>query len=84
MCFWMVSGFIYYPSLVGVLSWVAAVYICMLFNIPNTPEILGMIGALAAAFCFVMYILSSAMGGYFQNAISAGVSPDRGRNLYRK
>lgn len=43
--------FIYYPSLVGVLSWVAAVYICMLFNIPNTPEILGMIGALAAAFC---------------------------------
>ncbi|WP_303189644.1 APC family permease [Fusobacterium ulcerans] len=60
--------FIYYPSLVGVLSWVAAVYICMLFNIPNTPEILGMIGALAAAFCFVMNILSSAMGGYFQNA----------------
>lgn len=59
--------FIYYPSLVGVLSWVAAVYICMLFNIEGTAETLGIIGALAAIFCFIINILSSAVGGYFQN-----------------
>lgn len=64
--FWMVSG-IYFPVLVAVVSWIVAVYICMLFGWKNTPENLAIVGGIAFIVIFSINYFSAVLGGFFQN-----------------
>ncbi|WP_312643348.1 amino acid permease [Hydrogenoanaerobacterium sp.] len=60
--------FMYYPTLTVVVSWVAGVYINMLFGIPNTLENQILIGSVCLALVFAWNVISAKLGGYFQNA----------------
>ena len=60
--------FLYFPTLISVVSWVAGIYICILFGIEGTLEIQMLIGLLIMIFLFVMNTLSAKLGGIFQNA----------------
>ncbi|MFQ7822423.1 APC family permease [Clostridium sp.] len=60
--------FLYFPTLISVVSWVAGIYICILFGIEGTLEIQMLIGLLIMIFLFVMNTLSAKLGGLFQNA----------------
>ncbi|MBS4959674.1 MAG: APC family permease [Clostridiales bacterium] len=60
--------FIYYPSIIVVVSGVAGVYLCMLYGIESTPEMIVAIGLAFWVFFFVVNILSAKLGGWFQNA----------------
>lgn len=62
----MVSG-IYFPVLVAVVSWIVAVYICMLFGWKNTPENLAIVGGIAFIVIFSINYFSAVLGGFFQN-----------------
>lgn len=59
---------LYYPTLVAVVSWVAGIYICMLFNIQGTLEIQILIALTVMITLFASNTLSGKFGGYFQNA----------------
>lgn len=60
--------FVYYPTLVSVVSYVAGVYGCILFGIEGSLETEIFIGILFMLFFFGINILSVRLGGYFQNA----------------
>ena len=60
--------FLYYPTLIAVIAWVSGIYICMLFNIESTLEIQVFIGICVALVLFITNLLSSKLGGFFQNA----------------
>lgn len=60
--------FLYYPTLVAVVSWVAGIYICMLFGFKSTLELQIIIGVVIMTFTYTVNILSAKLGGAFQNA----------------
>ena len=60
--------FLYYPTLVAVVSWVTGIYSCILFGIEGTLETQILIGTGAVILLFVLNVLSAKLGGYFQNA----------------
>ena len=60
--------FLYFPTLIAVVSWVAGIYICMLFGVEGTLEIQMLIGFAIMAFLFIINTLSAKLGGLFQNA----------------
>ena len=60
--------FLYFPTLIAVVSWVAGIYICILFGIEGTLEKQMLIGLAIMIFLFVMNTLSAKLGGLFQNA----------------
>ncbi|WP_249028637.1 APC family permease [Tannockella kyphosi] len=60
--------FIYYPTLIVVVSWVAGVYFCLLFGMEGTLLHQCSIGFTFTIFFFIMNIISKRMGGYFQVA----------------
>lgn len=60
--------FLYFPTLVSVISWVAGIYTCILFNIKATLEIQLFIGIIIMLLLYTANILSARLGGYFQNA----------------
>lgn len=60
--------FLYFPTLIAVVSWVAGIYICMLFGVEGTLEIQILIGFAIMAFLFIINTLSAKLGGLFQNA----------------
>ncbi|WP_410208635.1 APC family permease [Fusobacterium sp.] len=66
-CFGWFQVFIYFPVLVGVVSWIVAVYICMLFGWKSTPKNLGVIGGAAFIVIFSINYFSAVLGGFFQN-----------------
>lgn len=59
--------FIYYPTINAVVSWVAAIYTCLLFGIKATLETQIIIGFAFMVIFFAINILSIKLGGYFQN-----------------
>lgn len=59
--------FIYYPAVIVVVSWVVGVYLCMLFGINGSKELIGIIGFFAALVYFIVNAVSANLGGYFQN-----------------
>ena len=59
--------FLYYPTLIVVVSWVAGIYICLLFNIKSTILIEMSIGFIVIIVLFLINILSKKLGGYVQN-----------------
>ncbi len=59
--------FIYFPTIVAIVSWVSGIYTCMLLGIPNTLETQVLIGTLYLCFFFLLNYFSLKSGGYFQN-----------------
>lgn len=59
--------FLYYPTLVAVVSWVAGIYICMLFGLNSTLELQIIIGLAVMVSAYTINILSAKLGGIFQN-----------------
>lgn len=59
--------FLYYPTLIAVVSWVSGIYICMLFGINGGLELQILIGFCIMVFFYILNVLSTRMGGYFQN-----------------
>lgn len=60
--------FVYYPSLIAVISWVSGIYICILFGIKGSLLLQCLIGIAVATILYVVNILSKILGGFFQNA----------------
>lgn len=59
--------FLYYPTLIAVVSWVSGIYICMLFGIDGGLNLHTSIGFGAIIIFYILNILSARLGGYFQN-----------------
>lgn len=60
--------FLYLPSIIAVVAWVAGIYICQLFNIQSTYFNPYTIGAIIIILCYLINTISAKFGGYFQNA----------------
>lgn len=60
--------FVYFPSLIAVISWVAGVYICILFGIEGSLLLQCLIGLGIATLLYLINICSKFLGGFFQNA----------------
>jgi len=59
--------FIYFPTIIVVVSWVSGIYTCMLLGIPNTLDMQVLIGTVYLCFFFLLNYFSLKSGGYFQN-----------------
>lgn len=60
--------FVYIPTLISVVSWVAGIYTIMLFGWKSTLELQIGIGVAYIFLFFLFNIFSAKGGGYFQNA----------------
>lgn len=60
--------FLYYPTLIAVVSWVSGIYICMLFGIEGGLALQTIIGLVIIILLYILNLLSAKLGGYFQNA----------------
>lgn len=60
--------FLYYPTLIAVVSWVSGIYICMLFGIEAGLALHTTIGLVVIVIFYALNLLSAKLGGYFQNA----------------
>lgn len=60
--------FLYYPTLVAVVSWVAGIYICMLFGLNGTLELQILIGLAVMSVTYLFNVLAAKFGALFQNA----------------
>lgn len=60
--------FLYYPTLIIVVTWVTGIYTCTLLGINSTLETQLGIGIIFLIFIFIVNSLSVKLGGIFQNA----------------
>ncbi|MDO4536427.1 MAG: APC family permease [Clostridium perfringens] len=60
--------FLYYPTIIAVVSWVTGIYGCMLFGVQESLEIQILIGTAIMTLIFLFNILSFKLSGWFQNA----------------
>ena len=60
--------FLYYPTIIAVVSWVTGIYTIILFNLKDSLELQVCIGTLVILALFIINILSAKLGGYLQNA----------------
>lgn len=60
--------FLYYPTLIAVVTYIVGIYACMLFGITETLENQIIIGLITTLLLFAMNALSNKLAGYFQNA----------------
>lgn len=61
------QNFVYFPTLVSVISWVAGIYTCLLFKMDNNLETQVAIGLFYMILFYSVNIFSVFIGGYFQN-----------------
>jgi APA family basic amino acid/polyamine antiporter len=59
--------FIYYPTIIAVVSWVSAIYFFSLFGYESTLESQVILGFVLMTAIYALNIFSLRMGGYFQN-----------------
>ena len=59
--------FLYFPTMIVVVSWVAGIYIFLLFGIEATLEMQMLVGFIIMMFVFTINSLSAKLGGVFQN-----------------
>lgn len=64
---WFIT-FLYYPTLIAVVSYVAGIYFCMLFGIDGSFELQILIALIVMITIFILNTLSARLGGAFQNA----------------
>ncbi len=57
----------YMPSITAVVAWVAGIYTCILFDLPNTLETQILLGVGYVLLFFVFNVLSAKLGGIIQN-----------------
>ncbi len=62
------ESFLYYPTLIVIVSWVAGIYAGILFGWENTLEQQTLFGLAVVVVLFALNLLSARLGGYFQNA----------------
>ena len=60
--------FLYYPTIIAVVSWVTGIYGCMLFGVEESLEIQIIIGTAIMLLIFLFNIISFKLSGWFQNA----------------
>ena len=60
--------FLYFPTLIAVVAYVAGIYICLLFGINGSLELQILIGLIVIVMIYILNGLSSKLGGLFQNA----------------
>lgn len=60
--------FLYYPTLIAVVAYVAGIYLCMLFGINGSLEIHVLIGLVVIIGIFIINAISVKFGSVFQNA----------------
>lgn len=60
--------FLYYPTIIAVVSWVTGIYAIILFNLNDSLELQVLIGTVVIVSLFIINILSAKLGGYLQNA----------------
>jgi len=61
------QSFAYLPSITAVVAWVAGIYTCILFNLPNTLETQTLLGLGYILILSLFNVLSAKLGGYIQN-----------------
>ncbi|MDF2800530.1 MAG: amino acid permease [Anaerocolumna sp.] len=61
------QSFAYLPSIAAVVAWVAGIYTCILFNLPNTLENQVLLGLGYILILSLFNTLSARLGGYIQN-----------------
>jgi len=59
--------FLYYPTLIAVVAYVAGIYLCMLFGINGSFEVQILIGFVVMVVIFIINTISARLGGVFQN-----------------
>lgn len=59
--------FLYFPTIIAVVSWVSGIYLCLLFGIDGKLETQMLIGFIIMTFVFIINTLSAKLGGLFQN-----------------
>lgn len=60
--------FLYYPALIAVVAWVTGVYTTLLFDLQSNLTLEILIGFVIMTVIFIFNVLSTKLGGYFQNA----------------
>lgn len=65
---WMVSVFVYYPTLTVLLSWVVGIYVSLTMGWEMTFMSQMAIGLVWFFICFLYNVLSAKIGGIFQEA----------------
>lgn len=60
--------FLYYPTLIAIVSWVAAYYLLSLLELPNTLMLQSVFTLVIAAATLLLNLFSPYLGGLFQNA----------------
>lgn len=58
--------FLYYPTVIAVVSWVSGIYTLLLFDLPNTFLLQMLIGLIYLLFFYAINIFSKNLGGHFQ------------------
>lgn len=61
------QAFVYFPTLIVVIAWVAGVYTCSFLGLEGKLETQCVLGLLYLLFFYVMNLISTKLGGYFQN-----------------
>lgn len=59
--------FIYLPSLIAIVAWVSAIYLCQLFGLNSTLETQVLIGVAVTCLFMILNLVSAKLGGYLQN-----------------
>lgn len=59
---------LYYPTLIAVVSYVAGIYLCMLFGVNVSFEVHILIGLIVTIVLFIINTISAKLGGIFQSA----------------
>ncbi len=60
--------FLYYPTLIAIVSYVVGIYTSLLFNLDNTIETQIAIGLVVIVVLFTLNLLSNKLAGLFQNS----------------
>lgn len=60
--------FLYFPTLVAIVAYVAGIYICLLFGINGSLELQVIIGLIVIVMIYALNGISARLGGLFQNA----------------
>lgn len=61
------QNFIYFPTLIAVVSWVVGIYFCILFGIDGSFEFQIVIGIVTFAILYGLHYVSTKVAGIFQN-----------------
>ena len=61
------QNFVYFPTIICVVSWVVGIYFCILFGINATTELQIIIGFLTYIILYIINYTSTKIAGYFQN-----------------